>query len=52
MLTYNKTSSFKLIKFITDDYFTEHTNITTKLNWTLFTKVIKTKKLGLERQKV
>ncbi len=27
--------------FITEDNFTEHTNITTKLKWKLFTKVIK-----------
>ncbi len=26
--------------FITEDYFTERTNITTKLYWKLFTKVI------------
>ncbi len=25
-----------------EDYFTEHTNITTKLKWKLFTKVDKT----------
>ncbi len=39
--TYNKTSCFEYIKFITEDYFTEHMNITTKLKWKLFTKVIK-----------
>ena len=27
--------------FINEDYFTEHTNIATKLKWKLFTKVIK-----------
>ncbi len=29
------------MKFINEDYFTEHTNITTKLKWNLFTKVIR-----------
>ncbi len=29
------------IKFNTEDYFTEHTNITTELKQKLFTKVIK-----------
>ncbi len=29
---YNKTSCFKKIKFITEDSFRKHTNITTKLN--------------------
>ncbi len=29
------------IEFITEDWFTKHTNITTKLKWKLFTKVIK-----------
>jgi hypothetical protein len=38
---YNKTSCFEQIKFITEDYFTDHTNIATKLKWKLFTKVIK-----------
>ncbi len=28
--------------FITDDYFTKQTNITTKLKWKVYTKVIKT----------
>ena len=36
---YNKTSCFKRIKFITE----EHANITTKLSWKLFTKVINAK---------
>ncbi len=38
---YNKTSSFKWIMFIGEDYFTKHTNITNKLKWRLFTKVIR-----------
>ncbi len=29
------------MEFITEDSFTKYTNITTKLNWKLFTKVIK-----------
>jgi len=33
-------SYFKLIKFITEDGFSKYTNITTKLSWKLFTKVI------------
>jgi hypothetical protein len=37
---YNQTSCFKHIKFTTEDYFTKHTKITTKLNWE-FTKVVK-----------
>ncbi len=32
---------FEYIKFITEDLFTKYTNITTKLIWKLFTKVIK-----------
>ncbi len=40
-LVYNKTSCFEYIKFITEDYFAKHTNITTKLKLKLFTKVIK-----------
>ncbi len=45
-----KCKCFKLIKFITEDYFTDHTNITTKLKQILFTKVIKmpSKELGFE----
>ncbi len=38
----NETSCFELIKFVTEDYFKEHTNITTIFNWKLFTKVIET----------
>ncbi len=38
---YNETSCWEQIKFITEDYFTEHTNITTKLKQKLFTQVIK-----------
>ncbi len=38
---YNKMSCFIQIKFITEDSFSKYTNITTKLNWELFTKVIK-----------
>ncbi len=38
---YNKTSCFELIMFITQDWFTNYANITTKLKWKLFTKVIK-----------
>jgi hypothetical protein len=38
---YIKTSCFEIIKFITEEYFTEHTNITTKLKLKLFTKLIK-----------
>ncbi len=34
-------SYFKTIKSITEDGFTKYTNITTKLNWKLFTKVNK-----------
>jgi hypothetical protein len=43
------------IKFITEDRYTKYTNITTKLNWKLFTKVIKRQSegsLGLDRQSV
>ncbi len=49
----NKTSSFEQFKFITEDYFTEHTNTTTKLKWKLFTKVMKERSKeawGLDRQ--
>jgi hypothetical protein len=35
-----KTSYFEKIKFIMEDCFTKYTNITTKLSWKLFTKVI------------
>ncbi len=50
LTSYNKTSCFEWIKFITEDYFTEHANITTKLKQKLYTKVIV---LGfLERQRV
>ncbi len=38
---YNKRYCFKSIKFNTEDYFTEHKNITMKLKWKLFTKVIR-----------
>ncbi len=38
---YNKTSCLEKIEFITDNYFTKHTNITTKLKQKLFTKVIR-----------
>ncbi len=38
---YNETSCFELIKFVTEDYFEKHANITTKLKQKLFTKVIK-----------
>jgi len=34
-------ASNKSSKFNTEHYFTEHTNITTKLKWKLFTKVMK-----------
>ncbi len=37
----NKTTYFEYIVFITEDWFTKCTNITTKLKWKLFTKVIK-----------
>jgi hypothetical protein len=43
------------IKFITEDWITKYTNITTKLNWKLFTKVImrpREESLGLDRQRV
>jgi len=36
-----------LIKFITGQLFTKNTNITTKLNWKLFTKVISDKQRSL-----
>ncbi len=39
---YNETSCFKFIKLVTEYYLEEHANITTKLKWKLFTKVIKT----------
>ncbi len=39
-ITFNKTSYFEYVKFITEDLFTKYRNITTKLNWKLFTKVI------------
>ncbi len=48
-------SCFILIEFVTEDWFTKHTNITTKLNWKLFTKVIKSpseEAWGLDRQRV
>ncbi len=38
---YNETSCFQLIKLVTEYYFEEHANITTKLKQKLFTKVIK-----------
>ncbi len=38
---YNKMSSFKQFKFITEDWFTKYTKISNKLEWKLFTKVIK-----------
>jgi hypothetical protein len=38
---YNKTSSLQQIKVITEDNFTKDKNITTKLKWKLFTKVIR-----------
>jgi hypothetical protein len=38
---YNKTSCFEEINFITEDRFSKYTDITTKLNWKLFTKEIK-----------
>ncbi len=38
---YKKTSCFEKIEFTTEDYFTKHTNITTRLKLTLFTNVIK-----------
>ncbi len=31
----------KQAELITEDYFSKHTNITTKLKWKLFTKVIR-----------
>ncbi len=34
-------SCFELIEFITEDIKVKHTNITTKLKWKVFTKVIK-----------
>ena len=34
-------SYFEQIKFITEDWSTNYTKITIKLNWKLFTKVIK-----------
>ncbi len=34
-------SCFKLIKFITEDWFTRYANVTTKLSWKLFTEGIK-----------
>ncbi len=43
------------IKFITGDWFRKYTNITTKLNSKLFTKVIKKPSegsVGLDRQSV
>ncbi len=52
---YDKMSFLFKIKFITEDWFTKYTNITTKLNWKLFTKVIKRQSegiLGLDRQSV
>ncbi len=44
---------FILIDFIPEELFTKNTNITSQLNWTLYTKVIKTKRrsLGLFRQR-
>jgi hypothetical protein len=42
-------------KFITEDWFTEYASIATKLNWKLFTKVIKRPSKGssgLDRQSV
>ncbi len=35
---FNKTSCFRLIEFTTQDYFTKHSNITTKLKLKLFKK--------------
>jgi len=46
-------SFLEQIKFITEDRFAKYTNITTELNWKLFTKVIKRpskEDLGLDRQ--
>jgi hypothetical protein len=45
-------SCFVQIKFTAEESFTKYTNITTKLNWKLFTKVNGTKQgsLGLDRQ--
>ncbi len=40
MFIHNKTSCFKSIKFITEETKVKHTNITTKLKWKLFAKVI------------
>jgi hypothetical protein len=40
-----KKSCFKYIEFITEDTKVKHTNITTKLNSKLYTKVIKSAKL-------
>ncbi len=39
-IKYNKTSCFEIIKFIMEDYITEHTNFTNKLKWKLLKKVI------------
>ncbi len=52
---FNKMSFFELIKFITEDCFTNYRNITTKLNRRSLTKVIKRPSkegLGLDRQSV
>ncbi len=40
LLLYNKTSCFKYIKFIFEDTKVKHINITTKLKWKVYTKVI------------
>ncbi len=37
----DKTSFLEYIKFINEDTKLKHTNITTKLKWKVFTKVIK-----------
>ncbi len=45
-------ASFKL-SLLLKEFFTNNTNITTKLNWKLFTKLIRAKQrsLGLHRQR-
>jgi hypothetical protein len=40
-------SGFVKIEFMTIELFTKNTNITTKLNWKLFTKVIRAKQRSL-----
>jgi len=44
---WNKMNYFVCIKFITEESFTKYTNITTKLNWKLFAKIIRTKQRSL-----